>query len=70
MLLCSMNRCDEHNVNNLHSILQVPAVENSVDPDLDLHCLSFSCQFISTIWIKTSDWLTVRNGCCILIYSA
>ena len=28
------------------------------------------CEFISTIWIKESDWLTIRNGCGILIYSA
>ena len=28
------------------------------------------CEFISTIWIKESDWLTVRSGHGILIYSA
>ena len=28
------------------------------------------CEFISTIWIKQSDWLTIRNGHGILIYSA
>ena len=28
------------------------------------------CEFIATIWIKWSDWLTVRNGRGILIYSA
>ena len=27
-------------------------------------------EFISTIWIKESDWLTIRSGCGILIYSA
>ena len=27
-------------------------------------------EFISRIWIKESDWLTIRNGCGILIYSA
>ena len=28
------------------------------------------CKFLSTIWIKESDWLTIRSGCGILIYSA
>ena len=28
------------------------------------------CEFISTIWIKKSDWLTIISGCGILIYSA
>ena len=28
------------------------------------------CEFISAIWIKESDWLTIRNGYGILIYSA
>ena len=28
------------------------------------------CEFISTIWIKESDWLTTISGCGILIYSA
>ena len=28
------------------------------------------CEFILTTWIKESDWLTNRNGCGILIYSA
>ena len=28
------------------------------------------CEFISTIWIKKSDWLVIRNGRGILIYSA
>ena len=28
------------------------------------------CEFISTIWIKESDWLTIRSGHGILIYSA
>ena len=28
------------------------------------------CEFISTIWIKESDWLTIRSGCGILILSA
>ena len=28
------------------------------------------CEFISTIWIKQSDWLTIRSGRGILIYSA
>ena len=28
------------------------------------------CEFILTICIKESDWLTIRNGCGILIYSA
>ena len=37
--------------------------------DLDLHCYP-EWEFISTIWIKQSDWLTIRSGCGILIYSA
>ena len=28
------------------------------------------CEFLSTIWIKWSDWLKIRNGCGIIIYSA
>ena len=28
------------------------------------------CEFTSTIWIKDSDWLTIRSGRVILIYSA
>ena len=28
------------------------------------------CEFVSKIWIKKSDWLKIRNGCGILIYSA
>ena len=28
------------------------------------------CEFMSTIWIKESDWLTIRRWCGILIYSA
>ena len=28
------------------------------------------CEFISTIWIKLSEWLKIRNGHGILIYSA
>ena len=28
------------------------------------------CEFISTIWIKESDWLTIRSGRSILNYSA
>ena len=28
------------------------------------------CEFISTMWIKESDWLKIRSGCAILIYSA
>ena len=28
------------------------------------------CEFIATIWIKQSDWLKIRSGCGILIYSA
>ena len=28
------------------------------------------CEFISTIWTKLFDWLTIRNGWGILIYSA
>ena len=28
------------------------------------------CEFLSTIWIKSSDWLKIRNGRGILIYSA
>ena len=28
------------------------------------------CEFISTILFQKSDWLTIRNGCGILIYSA
>ena len=28
------------------------------------------CEFISTIWIKESDWLKTWKGCGILIYSA
>ena len=28
------------------------------------------CEFISAVWIKESDWLTIRSGCGILIYSA
>ena len=28
------------------------------------------CVFVSTSWIKLSDWLKIRSGCCILIYSA
>ena len=39
--------------------------------DLNLHCLPFTCwsAFISTIWIKKSDWLII-NGRGILTYSA
>ena len=32
-------------------------------------CHSVS-EFISTLWIKYSDWQKIRNGCGILIYSA
>ena len=28
------------------------------------------CEFISTCWIKDSNWLTIGSGCGILIYSA
>ena len=28
------------------------------------------CEFIATIWIKLSDWLKIRSGRAILIYSA
>ena len=28
------------------------------------------CKFVSTTWIKYSDWLKIRSGCGILIYSA
>ena len=56
------------------------AIVNSVDPnqlaskkptDLHLLCLPFSLtEFISTILIKWSDWLTIWKGYGILIYSA
>ena len=36
--------------------------------DLDLHC-HLVCDFVSTTWIKQSDWLTIRSGRDILIYS-
>ena len=38
--------------------------------DLDLHCLSSACEFVLTTWIKQSDWLKIKSGCDILIYSA
>ena len=56
-----------------------PVFANSVDLDqlvwrnqltwiyIVLHSV---CKFISTICIKTSDWLKIRNGCGSLIYSA
>ena len=28
------------------------------------------CKFITSIWIKQPDWLKIRSGCGILIYSA
>ena len=28
------------------------------------------CDFIATIWTKQSDWLKIRSGSCIFIYSA
>ena len=40
-----------------------------VDPD-QLASLDPYCEFLSTIWIKKSDWLTIRNGLGILIHSA
>ena len=57
-----------------------PAFANSTDPDqlasetdLDLHwvctCCHPVCEFVSTTWIKLSDWLTIKSGCGILIYS-
>ena len=36
--------------------------------DLDLHCLSLICEFISTTWIKYSDWLKIRSGCGTLFF--
>ena len=30
----------------------------------------YVCEFIATIWIKWSDWLKIRSGSGILIYSA
>ena len=38
--------------------------------DLDLHCLSLSIWICINNCLKQSDWLTVRSGCGILIYSA
>ena len=38
--------------------------------DLDLHCLPLSMWIYSKIQIKKSDWLKIRNGRGILIYSA
>ena len=57
-----------------------PAFENSVDPDelaseeanwsgSSLLAIKY-INFISTIRIKWSDWLKIRSGCGILIYSA
>ena len=44
---------------------------NSVDPDQLASSVCYSvCEFISKIWIKQSDWLTIRNGHGILIYQA
>ena len=49
------------------------ASANSADPDefasLDLYCHSI-CEFISTTWIKQSNWLMIRSGLGILIYSS
>ena len=49
---------------------------SSEDPDqlasdLDLHCLSLNtvCEFLSKTRIKKFDWLEIRSGCGILIYS-
>ena len=56
-----------------------PAFANSVDPDQlaseesnwygSTVCHSVG-EFISTFWIKTADWLMIRSGRGILIYSA
>ena len=38
--------------------------------DLDLHCLPLRIWICINNWIKNSDWLKIRNGRGILIYSA
>ena len=58
--------------------LDMPDFANSVDPDqlaseptdLDLHYLSLFCEFVLTTWIKSYNWLKIRSGRGILIYSA
>ena len=51
-----------------------PAFANSVDPDQMAEEASWSgsalSEFISTIWIKETDWLTNRNRYGVLFYSA
>ena len=53
----------------------MPCFANILDPDkLASEKANWSgsalCEFIATIWIKLSDWLKIRSGSGILIYSA
>ena len=68
------------NYNSRQPFNPSPAFENSVDPDelaseeaswsgSSLFAIKY-INFISTIRIKWSDWLKIRSGCGILIYSA
>ena len=45
------------------SVLQKPTY-------LDLHCLSLSIWICITNWIKQSDWLKIRSGRGVFVYSA
>ena len=60
-------------------LLIYPAFANSVDPDVGFWrsqliwictVCHIVCEFVLTTSIMQSDWLTIRSGCGILIYSA